>query len=326
MTHRDPISDVRPTSARDDASWQPPPWLDAAAYPFRPRAFDTPDGRLSYVDEGRGPPVVLVHGTPTWSFLWRDLAGRLVRAGHRVIAPDHLGFGLSGKPQGVGYRVEDHARRLAALLDALALGEVALVVHDFGGPIALPYALDARRAPGRATRVTRLVVLNTWAWPLEGDRRLAVGARLATSAVGRMLAMRFNAEPRWLIPAVFADRRRLAPATHRHYVAPFPDAASREAPFALAGELLGASAWYDALWARRSALAELPALLVWGLRDPAFGPAYLARWRGVLPGAEVVEAADAGHFVQEEAPGLLADAVLRFLARGAPAPGAASGR
>lgn len=297
-----------PTDPHTGAPWESPRWLDAHAYPFRPRTFATPEGRMAFVDEGSGPPVVLVHGTPSWSFVWRDLIGQLARAGHRVIAPDHLGFGLSDKPADAGYRPEDHARRLGALLDALDLPAITLVAHDFGGPIGLTATLPPRRA-----RLARLVLLNTWAWALDGDTRIARGARLAGGALGGFLYRRLNASPRWLLPAAFADRRRLTPAVHAHYLAPFPDAASRTAPWALARALRDASPWYDALWARRAALASVPALLVWGMRDPTFGPGYLARWRDALPQARVAELPDAGHFVQEEAPEALADAVLRFL-------------
>src|SRR5689334_6246741 len=79
-----------------------PGWLDRKLYPFVPRRFATPEGVLSYVDEGQGSPVVLVHGTPSWSFEWREVIAAL-RAEHRVIAPDHLGFGLSDKPRGAAY-------------------------------------------------------------------------------------------------------------------------------------------------------------------------------------------------------------------------------
>jgi haloalkane dehalogenase len=272
------------------------------------------------VDEGAGPPVVLVHGTPTWSFLWRHLVPRLAAAGHRVVAPDHLGFGLSDRPAGAHYRPEDHARRLAALLDALAerdpaFRDLTLVVHDFGGPVGLSYAVE------RPERVARLVVLNSWLWPLDGDPRIARGARVAAGPLGRLLYTRLNASPRWLLPAGFADRARLAPAVHRHYLAPFPDAASRRPLWELARALLGASAWYDGLWRRRGRLRGKPALLVWGTRDPGFGPAYLARWREALPDASVAELPGVGHFVPEEGAGDLAAHVAAFLRRPAP-PGA----
>lgn len=302
---------------RNDTLTPLPDWLDRGAYPFQPRSFATAEGRMSYVDEGSGPPVVLVHGTPTWSFLWRDLIRRLAAAGHRVIAPDHLGFGLSDKPADAAYRPEDHARRLRALLDALDLRGATLVLHDFGGPIGLSAALAKPGALDGPDGIAGLVLLNTWGWGLTGDRKLAVMGRLGASALGRVLCLRYNAEPRWLIPAVFANRRRLTPAAHRQYIAPFPDPASRQGPWAFAQALLGEAPWYDRLWdglqARWAELARVPALLVWGMRDPVFGPAYLAHWRGLLPHAHVAEVADSGHFVQEEAPDVVAGRVLAFL-------------
>ncbi|HMI89776.1 MAG TPA: alpha/beta fold hydrolase, partial [Polyangiales bacterium] len=107
-----------------------PAWVDRQLYPFVPKRFATREGVLRYVDEGRGSPIVLVHGTPSWSFEWRAVIAAL-RSSHRVIAPDHLGFGLSDKPRQGAYRPADHARRLLALFDALDLRDVTLVVHDF---------------------------------------------------------------------------------------------------------------------------------------------------------------------------------------------------
>lgn len=301
------------TSARFRAA--PPEWLDMMAYPFRPHYFDTGEGSLHYLDEGSGPPVVLVHGTPTWSFLWRRLIPQLIVAGHRVIAPDHLGFGLSDKPRGAGYRPEDHARRLRSLLDSLELSDVTLVVHDFGGPIGLSWALD------RPGCVSRLVILNSWLWSLDDDSTMAKGGRLASGLLGRFLYTRLNISPKFLIPAAFADRTRLSSATHRQYLAPFPDAASRRPLWELARALLGSSAWYDQLWRRHEWLRGKPALLAWGMRDPALGISYLERWKRALPGARIVEFPDAGHFVQEEAASELATQVTTFLRRSAPRAG-----
>jgi haloalkane dehalogenase len=264
---------------------------------------------MRYVDVGTGPAVVLVHGTPTWSFLYRALIARL-SGSHRVIAVDHLGFGLSDKPVGAGYRPEDHARRLEALLDSLGLAALSLVVHDFGGPIGLAYAV------AHPERVRRLVVLNSWLWSLNADPRVARAARLADGPVGRFLYRQLNVSPRWLIPMVMGDRRRLTKATHAHYLRPFPDAPSREAPLALARALAGSSAWYDGLWAQRDRLTSIPLLLAWGMRDPTFGSDTLDRWRSAFPTAAVATFATSGHFVLEEEPEAAAARIDAFLTEG----------
>ena len=126
------------------------PWLDRTQWPWRPRTCPTADGMLHYVDEGEGPPVVLVHGTPTWAFEWRHVIAGL-RDTRRVVALDHLGFGLSERPAGADYRPEGHAARFATFMDHVA-GDapVSLVVHDFGGPIALAWALAHPRARAHA--------------------------------------------------------------------------------------------------------------------------------------------------------------------------------
>ena len=284
-----------------------PSWVDRSLYPFASHHHDTADGRLHYVDEGRGPALLLVHGTPTWSFLYRHLIAGLSRA-HRVIAVDHLGFGLSDKPREAPYTPADHARRLATLIDRLGLRDVTLVVHDFGGPIGLSYAID------HPERIARLVLFNTWMWSLADLPSARRASRLAASPVGRFLYRSLNVSPRLLIPAVMGDRRKLTPAVHRHYVAPFPSPREREAPWVLARELLGSSDWYDALWQRRDRLADIPALLLWGMRDPTFGPAALDRWMTVLRRAEVHRHASAGHLVQEEEGAALVAPIAGFVA------------
>ena len=256
---------------------------------------------MHYVDEGEGRPILFVHGTPSWSFEWRHALSRL-RQHARVIAVDHLGFGLSDKPQAAGYTPQDHARRLLAFVRALDLHELTLVVHDFGGPIGLPVALEDRE------RVRCLVVLNSWAWPHAADPRIRRLSRIVASPLGRLLYLGLNASPRWLIPASFARREALTPSVHRHYLGPFARRSERTAPWVLGVELAGSDAYYATLWERRAELRHVPSSLVWGERDPAFGPSYLERWREMLPNARV-HALPVGHFPQEEAP----DAVLEAL-------------
>jgi haloalkane dehalogenase len=292
----------------------PPAWLDRGQYPFASRVADLGGGlRLHYVDEGprEAEPVLFVHGTPTWSFEYRHLV-RALAATHRCVAPDHLGFGLSARPAGAGYGPAEHAARLVALVDGLGLARFTLVVHDFGGPIGLPLCLE------RPERVRRLVLLNTWMWRLDDDPRARRAGRLLGGTLGRLLYRHANVSLRVLLPMAFGDRRRLSPLVHRHYLEPFRDPEGRERVlWALARALLGAGDYYEALWRRRDRLLARPVALVWGLADPAFPPAHLARWRGVLgPEARVTELPGIGHWPQEEAPAAVVAALRDVLAVG----------
>lgn len=289
-----------------------PAWLDRQAYPFAHHWARLSGGaRMHYVDEGTGDPILFVHGTPTWSFEWRHLV-RALSATHRCIAPDLLGFGLSERPKDFPYTPEAHAAVLAELVERLDLRDYTLVVHDFGGPIALPLALVER------ARVRRLVVLNSWMWSFADDPDMARKARIAGGAFGRFLYRRLNLSLRVLAPSAYGDRRKLTPEIHRQYLAPFPDAWSRGAVlWPLAHALLGSSAHYEGLWARRARLRDIPALVLWGTRDSAFRPDMLRRWRDALPHASVVEL-PVGHWPHEEAPEEVLAAVRSFLS----APGA----
>jgi haloalkane dehalogenase len=284
-------------------------WVDREAYPFRSRWLALPEGRLHYIDEGEGEaePVLLVHGTPTWSFEYRHLVQAL-RATRRCIAVDHLGFGLSDRPAGAAYTPEAHANRLRTFVDKLGLQRFSLIAHDFGGPIALPLALD------QPARVSRLVVLNSWMWSFADDPEMMKRARLVSGGFGRFLYRRLNASLRLITPSAYGDRRKLTRAIHRQYLAPFPDADSRERVlWALARALTSSSEFYEDLWQRRERLREIPTLVVWGMKDTAFRPAQLARWRQALPHASFVELAEAGHWPHEEEPEAVTAAVRPFL-------------
>jgi haloalkane dehalogenase len=265
-----------------------PAWVDRREYPFEPRTLDVGAGRVSYVDEGQGSPIVMVHGTPTWSFLYRHLI-RELKGRYRCVAPDHLGFGLSDRPRSWSYRPEDQAHTLARLIDSLALKDLTLVVHDYGGPIGLAYALD------RPDTVRRLVLFNTWMWSFAGERRIERVGRILGGRLGRFLYERLGFSVRVMLRHAIADRRRYSREIERHYLR----ALDGYATWVYAREMLGSSAWYDALWQRRDRIARIPALLIWGMKDPAFGR-YLPRWRQVFERAEVVELPDCGHAPPEE--------------------------
>jgi haloalkane dehalogenase len=264
---------------------------------------------MHYVDEGEGETLLFVHGTPSWSFEWRQMI-RALAPRVRCVAPDLLGFGLSGRPVDGAYTPEWHAERLARFVHRLGLDHVTLVVHDYGGPIGLPLALEN---PGH---VRRLIVMNTFMWSLRGDPAVERASKLLGGSLGRLLYRRLNFSLRVIMPAAFADKKKLTRDLHSQYLAPFPDAESRGAVlWPLAHALLGSDAFYESLWERRKVLEAFPALVIWGTEDPAFPVRHLARWREVLPHARVVEL-PAGHWPQEEAPAEVVAAMKDFLGIG----------
>lgn len=272
-----------------------------------PNYADLRNGRMHYVDQGSGPPILLVHGTPTWSYEYRHLVAALSQT-HRCIAPDHLGFGRSARPADFAYTPEAHAAVLAEFVEALGLDRFTLVVHDFGGPIGLPLALQ----PG--SRVSRLVLMNTWAWPLNDDAKMARGAKFIGGAAGRLLYKYANASLRLIMPSAYGDRRKLTKEIHRQYLDIFRDREARVLVLhALAKSLLGSRAHYQSLLDGIATLRRIPVLIVWGMKDSAFQPYQLERWQALLPEAQVARLADAGHWPHEEDPARVVAEIERFL-------------
>lgn len=146
---------------------------DRDIYPFTSRWFDSSRGRVHYIDEGVGPPILFCHGNPTWSFLYRDIIAGL-RDRFRCIASDYLGFGLSDRPSGYGYTVEEHANTVGELVDFLGLDGYLSMGQDWGGPVSM--AVDTVRAD----RVRGIVLGNTWFWPAD-ELRMKLFSRVMSS-------------------------------------------------------------------------------------------------------------------------------------------------
>jgi len=207
------------------------------------------------------------------------------------------------------YTPEAHAAVLAQFVDRLGLTNVTLIAHDFGGPIAFPLALRDR------SPVSRLVILNTWCWPFADDPGMVRKARIAGGPLGRMLYRYANASLRLIMPSAYGDKRKLTPEIHRHYLAVFEDREARvRVLHALARALLGSNGFYADLWRDAERLRRLPSLIVWGLKDPAFPPSFLDRWRMLLPDAQVAALEHAGHWPHEEDPARVIAEIERFLA------------
>lgn len=287
-----------------------PDWLSDALYPFESRFFTTPSGhRMHFVDEGEGERIVFVHGNPAWSFEFRHLI-KALRSEFRCIAPDHIGFGLSARSDcSEDHHPESHAKRFADLMDHLDLRDVTLFMTDWGGPIGLDFA---RRQPGR---VKRLVIANTWCWPVGDDFHFRSFSFLMSSWMGQYLLKRHNIFVTGVMPRAVGDSDVLTPEIMAHYrnAQPSPDA--RAACAALPGYIVGAGEWLEAIWRERAAFANKPALIVWGLRDMAFRKKELDRWESELSGSELHEFADCGHFLAEEAPEKVIAALRDFMHR-----------
>ena len=269
-------------------------WIDRNEYPFESRYFDQPAGRMHYVDEGAGDhAIVMVHGNPTWSFLYRHLIKGLAGK-FRCIAPDHIGFGLSDKPPGWDYLPESHAENFERLLEGLGIGPATLVVQDWGGPIGLSYALD------HPEKIESLVIMNSWCWPVRGDLHYELFSRFMGGFIGRFLIERFNFFARVLMKKAFGDPSRLTPEIHRQYLKVLGSPSERRGCAVMPARIIGSSEWLAELWSRREILKSIPALILWGEKDIAFRKKELETWKKTFDRVEVRELENVGHFVQEE--------------------------
>ncbi len=281
-------------------------WIDRNEYPFAPHFFQTPAGKLHYVDEGSGEVIVMLHGNPAWSFLYRKLIKRLAPH-YRCIAPDHIGFGLSDKPADWSYLPEEHAKNFAALVEHLGLKDITLVMGDWGGPIGMHYAVS------HPENVKRLIVTNTWAWPVDKDFHYVAFSAFMGGPIGRFLIRHFNFFVNSFMRVAFGDKRKLDAHAHRHYKDALPTAASRKGCYVFPKQIIASTAWLESIWCKMGELKDKPTLFVWGMRDVAFREKELLRWQSALPNSHTVRLATVGHFVPEEAAEELGKAVAEFL-------------
>jgi haloalkane dehalogenase len=270
-------------------------WLDRDDYPFRSNYHPTPIGRMHYVDEGKGDPMVFVHGNPSWSYEFRNMIKELSKT-NRCIAPDLIGFGLSDKPLDWSYLPIEHARLLEDLLLSLDLRDITLIVGDWGGPIGLSFAIN------HPERVKNLVVNNTWCWSVKKDWYYQAFSGFMGGPLGRFLIKRFNFFAKGFLPSVFGDKKKLTKETHRHYYMHLANPKERKGNWTFPKQIVGSSEWLGTLWDRIGVLKDKKVLIAWGMKDIAFRKKELDRWIGVFPEARVVRYPDAGHFVAEERP------------------------
>lgn len=284
-------------------------------YPFPSRYIEVGGHRVHYVDEGKGEAIVCVHGNPTWSFFYRDVLAGL-RDAYRVVAMDHLGMGLSARPDEsrYSYRLEQRVDDLEQVLEQLGLREnVTLVLHDWGGMIGMAWA---SRHP---ERVKRLIVLNTAAFRKPADKKIPWQIGIIRNTIwGSLLVRGLNAFVQGLVR--YCTVRPLAGPVRQGYLAPYRSWKDRLAILRFIQDipLMEKDPSYQLVHTVEEQLVrfrDVPMLLCWGRRDFVFDDDYLAEWMRRFPKAECHVFEGAGHLVLEDAGERILALIRDFLRR-----------
>lgn len=264
---------------------------------------------MSFLDEGRGSPIIMLHGNPTWSFYYRNLV-LLLRDRYRIVVPDHLGSGLSDKPQNYPYRLANHIDNLEKLLRHLAIEHFSLVMHDWGGAIGMGLASRL------AGRVDSLVVMNTAAFR---SRRIPLRIRVCRiPLLGDIIVRGFNGFSRAALH--MAVSKPLAPEIARGYLAPYDTWQNRIGVLRFVQDipLSRHDASWETLVAIENSLEQFrrtPMLLLWGGKDFCFTEHFFNEWQQRFPQAESTYFERAGHYVLEEEFAAIGPLVVSFFSR-----------
>lgn len=272
-----------------------PDWFDEDLYPFESHWMRLDGADIHYLDEGEGPVLLMLHGNPTWSFLYRRMVPYLSDR-FRCVAVDYPGFGLSGTPESYEYTPLEHAAIVGRFVDELGLESFTPVMHDWAGPIGLSVALE------RQDRVKGLILGNTWAWPRTDTATERFSSALGEGRTGEFLVDRAN-----VFVNVFLRRgmRRRNPtgAEMAMWRGPFLEKATRVAVRVLPRELVGSADWLADIEERLPEIADKPSLLFWADQDPAFRGAEKRKWETILTNRRTYILRHTGHFWADDAGG-----------------------
>ncbi len=284
------------------------------AYPFKSNYLSIRGLRYHYLDEGRGEPLVMLHGNPTWSYYFRRLVEKF-SATHRVIVPDHIGCGLSDKPgpERYDFRLRSRIDDLNALLNHLLPDQpVTLIVHDWGGMIGLGWAVE------HLERVRRLVIMNTAGFFPPGRKAIPWRLRLLrrSNPIMDWAVLHLNLFARAAL--YMAPRRPLPPKVKAGLIAPYDTPRHRLATLKFVQDIpLSPDDPSGPIVARvereLGRITARPVLLIWGRHDFVFDRDYFDEWRRRVPQAEVHWLEEAGHYLLEDAPEEIAGLIGAFL-------------
>jgi len=271
-------------------------------FPFGSRWLSSSVGPVHYIGEGAGPPLLLLHGNPDWSFLYRKIMLGL-RSRFRCIAVDYPGFGLSVHPENHRYTPAEHAVVVRELIEDLDLGDLVVMGQDWGGPIGMD---AASRMP---ERIRGLVMGNTWFWPSDSPKMNLFSRIMGSSPIQSLILNRnFFVSP--LMKRTL--QAELTDTEFRHYLEVVPTPEHRKGIAVFPKEIRASGPWLAEVEKRTlAALASKPILLVWGMKDFAFGRGrFLERWQESFPQATTVRLQGAAHYIREDAPDEIVAAII----------------
>lgn len=280
-------------------------WLDKSEYPFTSKHFIINGHKLHYIDEGQGAVVLFVHGTPSWSFDFRNIIKPLSTT-HRCIAIDHVGFGLSDKPKDYDYSTQNHSRTLEKFVLEKDLRNITLVVHDFGGPIGLNFAIH------HPERIKNIVILNSWLWSSKNDSDFIKLSKVLKSPLLPFLYRQLNFSPRFILPKSFGEHK-ISKKLLKQYTKPFANASQRNGTLAFAKSLLNDQDWFEELWQKKERINNKPTLFIWGMQDLVIKPHYLDKFVSGFPNSTVCKLDSSGHFPQEEQSEEVRKSIMKFM-------------
>lgn len=280
-------------------------------FPFTPHLINLEQGKMCFIDEGEGDPLLFLHGNPTWSYINRHFITPLA-CHRRVIAPDHLGFGRSDKPSDAPYTLHWHIKNITEMIISLDLQNITLIVHDWGGPIGLGFATE------HYSRIKRLVIFNSWAFRINHGTKLhPILASVRKPIIGERLVLEKNFLIEQGIPAGIYKKELITPITMNAYRAPFSEPNSRRAILELVRNIpLTAEHPSNQIITRtenRLHLLDIPVAIIWGTQDPVFPPTFVNKWKYHFPSAKVYLLSEASHFLQEDEPGQILSILQDFI-------------
>lgn len=270
-----------------------PKWVNNNEYPFETKEFRLIEGfNLNFIDEGKGETILFVHGTPDWSYSYRNLIKEL-SISKRCIAIDNLGFGLSDKPTSVNYSIQEQSKRLEEFIINMKLNKITLICHDFGGPIALGVAV---RNP---EIFDNIIIMNSWMWDLRKDSNFAK-TKILHSKFGEFLYINYGLSAKFMVKSSYYNKSNLSKENHKMILKPFEFKRDRVSTFKYAKELLDSGDFTNNIYNQCKVLVNKNIKIIWGMNDPYFKPYMLDKFKYIFPNAKVIKVEKCGHFVCEE--------------------------